>query len=794
MAAPVVTIHKNGQALRSLTLDAGEAVLGRGEGCVIRLEDRAVSRQHAVLKSGPGGLRIEKKSHLAPLFVNGTECDSAALQEGDEVHIGPYVLRIAIPPDQLRVKSTVERGAAAETGSPKSGLIQSGGTASIPGLDGLGVEASSNDPFPSSSDASDSPALGDSMEIVSIDAGSGPVVDLPDSGGSPVSDAGAADAVVLADDAPGLGRSSNVERAQELSSIIEEDAKTRILPQASVVKLKLRFSPGSASIEMKEFDQEEVSLGRGKGCDVVLNDKKASRKHLIIRRAGDGVDTVFTIRDLESANGVYVNGARVTEHVLSGDDIVRVGDTEFAVQVVLPNYEKHAENFLKIDHELPIHEESRILAGMAKVAPESSVAPVAAPLAAEPIGAVADQGGGAFSNVIGVAGIPGAGAPAGSMSLMDRYRAMPQRSRMIWIGFIGMLVYTAMEELPGLLQPPPKKKAATEQVASEGKKKPAAEDSGGSTLPTFDQLKPDLQKFVESQYNLSLEYFRNRDYDRSLYEVRKIFQYVSDYKDARDLERYSVESKQRVQAQEDERRRKEAEQAAKARVARLVIEVEGHMARKEYIQARELFAEIVSIEPDNPQVAGWKKEIEVYEEAQERARLLRNLEQETLKKGREIVASGNEALRQRRWFRAIEIFKSVFELETNDKRILGQANSGISRARSGIASARDPLLEEGRRLEQESSYSEAFKKFSEARKIDPSSAEARNGMERVRGFLRDRSKQLYTEAVLAESYSDFTLAKTRFEQLLQVAPPDDPYYERARRKLSRYLVKEELPR
>jgi pSer/pThr/pTyr-binding forkhead associated (FHA) protein/tetratricopeptide (TPR) repeat protein len=792
MAAPVVTIHKNGQALRSLTLDAGEAVLGRGEGCVIRLEDRAVSRQHAVLKSGPGGLRIEKKSHLAPLFVNGTECDAAALQEGDEVHIGPYVLRIAIPQDPLRAKSPIERGAAAES---RSGLIQSGGTASIPALEGLGVEASSDDSFPSSPETSDSPSLGDPVEIVSMDAGLGPVVDLPDSGGSPVSDHVAADAVVLADDAPGLGRSSKVERAQELSSIIEEDAKTRILPQASVVKLKLRFSPGAASIEMKEFDQEEVSLGRGKGCDVVLNDKKASRKHLIIRRGGEGVDTVFTIRDLESANGVYVNGARVTEHVLSGDDIVRVGDTDFAVQAVLPNYEKQAENFLKIDHELPIHEESKILAGMAKVAPDSSVAPAgAAPIAADPLGAVAVQGGGAFSNVMGVAGIPGAGAPAGSMSLMDRYRAMPQRSRMIWIGFIGMLVYTAMEELPGLLQPPPKKKAATEQVASDAKKKPAAEDSGGSTLPSFDQLKPDLQKFVESQYNLSLEYFRNRDYDRSLYEVRKIFQYVSDYKDARDLERYSVESKQRVQAQEDERRRKEAEQAAKARVARLVIEVEGHMARKEYIQARELFAEIVSIEPDNPQVAGWKKEIEVYEEAQERARLLRNLEQETLRKGREIVASGNEALRQRRWFRAIEIFKSVFELETNDKRILGQANSGISRARSGIAAARDPLLEEGKRLEQESSYSEAFKKFSEARMIDPSSAEARNGMERVRGFLRDRSKQLYTEAVLAESYSDFTLAKTRFEQLLQVAPPDDPYYERARRKLSRYLVKEELPR
>ena len=95
MSSPVVMIQKNGQLLRSLTLEGSEAILGRAEGCVIRLDDRAVSRQHAVLKSTPGGLTIEKKSHLAPLVVNGAECDSAELREGDEICIGPYVLRIS---------------------------------------------------------------------------------------------------------------------------------------------------------------------------------------------------------------------------------------------------------------------------------------------------------------------------------------------------------------------------------------------------------------------------------------------------------------------------------------------------------------------------------------------------------------------------------------------------------------------------------------------------------------------------------------------------------------------------
>jgi pSer/pThr/pTyr-binding forkhead associated (FHA) protein/tetratricopeptide (TPR) repeat protein len=788
MAAPVVTIQKNGQTLRSLTLESGDAVLGRGEGCVIRLEDRAVSRQHAVLRSGPGGLRIEKKSHLAPLIVNGAECETAQLKEGDEVHIGPYVLRIAIPQDQPRIRSAAQRVPSNQQAAPEMEPAEppaGSSTAMISNLESHDSPALSSDFLSPSPDAAEQFAEPPLLDGVSLEAGAAdPLASLVPEHEQPVQiDEGGA-------------KASSVERAREFSSIIDEDAKTRILPNGSVVKLKMHFSPGAASIETKEFDQEEVSIGRGKGCDVVLNDKKASRKHLVIRRSGVGVETTFTIRDLESANGVYVNGARVNEHVLSGDDVVRVGDTEFVVQAVLPNYEKQAENFLKLDHEMPIHEESRIVAGMAKVSPEASGVPAGASAdgLAVPMVPGESPGQDAYSNVMGVPGISGAGSPAVKMSLLERYRTMPPRSRMIWIAFVGMLVYTLMEELPGLNSPPPKKKAASEQVADKTKKKAGDDATAGSGQPTFDQLKPDLQKFVESQYNLALEYFRNRDYDRSLYEVRKIFQYVADYKDARDLERYSVESKQRVQAQEDERKRKEAEQAAKARVARLVIEVEGHMARKEYVQARELFAEIVAIEPDNAQIAGWKKEIETYEEAQERDRMMRNLEQETLKKAREVIAAGNDALKQRRWFKAIETFKSVYDIEVRDQRLFDQAKAGIARAKSGIAGTRDPLLAEGHRLEQESSFIEAFRKYAQAREVDPSSVEAKKGMDRTRNVLRDRSKQLYTEAVLAESYSDFTLAKSRFEQLLQIAPPDDPYYERARRKLSRYLVKEELPR
>ena len=60
-------------------------------------------------------------------------------------------------------------------------------------------------------------------------------------------------------------------------------------------------------------------------------------------------------------------------------------------------------------------------------------------------------------------------------------------------------------------------------------------------------------------------------------------------------------------------------------------------------------------------------------------------------------------------------------------------------------------------------------------------------MQRVKGALHEKSKEIYTEAVLAESYSDFATAKKKFQECLKTAPQDDIYYERSQRKLAPYL-------
>lgn len=71
-----------------------------------------------------------------------------------------------------------------------------------------------------------------------------------------------------------------------------------------------------------------LKIGRTAGPDMLaLNDRRVSREHAAIARLREGR---FELRDLESRNGVFVNGRRVSEVVLTAGDVIRIGDTLLA--------------------------------------------------------------------------------------------------------------------------------------------------------------------------------------------------------------------------------------------------------------------------------------------------------------------------------------------------------------------------------------------------------------------------------------------------------------------------------
>ena len=84
-----------------------------------------------------------------------------------------------------------------------------------------------------------------------------------------------------------------------------------------------------------EVTGDRFVLGRDDACDFVVDDEKVSREHAAIELGADGS---AVLRDLDSSNGTFVNGKRITEPVpLAGDEHLRLGDTALLLSARKPS-------------------------------------------------------------------------------------------------------------------------------------------------------------------------------------------------------------------------------------------------------------------------------------------------------------------------------------------------------------------------------------------------------------------------------------------------------------------------
>ena len=85
---------------------------------------------------------------------------------------------------------------------------------------------------------------------------------------------------------------------------------------------QLVVAAGSGAGERFQLVKEITTVGRHEHSDVLLDDVSVSRHHAVFTRTASGR---ITLRDLNSLNGTYVNGARVEETTLHSADEVQVG-------------------------------------------------------------------------------------------------------------------------------------------------------------------------------------------------------------------------------------------------------------------------------------------------------------------------------------------------------------------------------------------------------------------------------------------------------------------------------------
>src|SRR6266576_3913373 len=75
------------------------------------------------------------------------------------------------------------------------------------------------------------------------------------------------------------------------------------------------------------LDKPILLVGRHPECDVQIDSRKISRRHCCIAQ----VDDHLVVRDLDSTNGIRINGARVVEGRLGPGDELTIGNHRYRV-------------------------------------------------------------------------------------------------------------------------------------------------------------------------------------------------------------------------------------------------------------------------------------------------------------------------------------------------------------------------------------------------------------------------------------------------------------------------------
>jgi DNA-binding NtrC family response regulator len=91
---------------------------------------------------------------------------------------------------------------------------------------------------------------------------------------------------------------------------------------ASQALLAIRWVFPNLRGMLTHLSVERILLGRDDDCQVKLPSKEPSRHHAEIRRDGP----LYILKDLDSRNGIFVNGAQVKEAAISSGQVLRLGE------------------------------------------------------------------------------------------------------------------------------------------------------------------------------------------------------------------------------------------------------------------------------------------------------------------------------------------------------------------------------------------------------------------------------------------------------------------------------------
>ena len=121
--------------------------------------------------------------------------------------------------------------------------------------------------------------------------------------------------------------------SESLHDVAEKDLESSGETPAGHDTVYLLFETGDEKGRVVQVTGDEFVIGRDDTADLQILDTRASRRHASLKVLPGGN---AELRDMDSSNGTLLNGAPVKSAVLSGNEKIRIGDTELSFFPVDP--------------------------------------------------------------------------------------------------------------------------------------------------------------------------------------------------------------------------------------------------------------------------------------------------------------------------------------------------------------------------------------------------------------------------------------------------------------------------
>jgi len=755
----VVEVNLGSEVLGNLNSDTTFFV-GRSPECHVHLDDKQISREHAEISYNGSAWNIKQLSPFSKVIVNGTPYEAKELAAGDIITVGPYVLNVAIP--QIE---------AAETAPVSEEVVEDIPVEDIPDveeeidddiddfdeetvamgseeveelgddLDNESFDADGEEDFEAAGDAEDEfssddfDSDGEDFEAEEMEASEDGDEDLF---GDSDTEADATDGFEEPDD----------DYAVDTFDEDDDDESTRVIQTFAKVEFELfgEYAP----YEKYVLDTPEITIGRDpEKCQIVLNDPEVSGTHAKFKKN----NITCSVEDLDSGNGTLLNGERINKSILTNNDEVIIGGTTFTVRI--------SSDFLQEEEKrlMPVEEN--------QVVEVEEIVEVDADFDDEMMEAQEGASDGKTSIIADI----------------KNFKNLPpeRKKKIVVYGIVAIGLAAVLFSEDG------EKKVSAKKEKGRKSQRLEAEKNLTPKKKMLKKLSKEEQEFVESRYILAKEQIKVGKYREAITELDKIFPIIPEYKQSKQLYEVAKEGFAKLEEKEKKRRAEIERKKREAKVKILVGNAKEAVDNNQTIRAKSLFTEILSIDPENFDVPLLRQQIEAYERKLEREAMEKAQKEAERKRQVDLLAPGKNYYLNKEWHSAVLKLQDFVRKKGIDEDLMTEGAEMLSKAKENLSNIVQPLLGKARSLKEGQDLKGAYENYLQVLKFDPSSAEALDESNEIRERLKNRSKKIYREAIIAESLSLFEDAKEKFQEVQQVSPSDSEYYKKATEKLKDYL-------